>query len=107
AAQPNVSNVPPVPPPQPTPAQAPQPFQPYPSMPGQVPTPPAHNTPYAPPPAPQQQPPPPQPQTHIPNQEELLQQVLNMPQATVDALPEAERSQVMLLRQQLMQGGMR
>ena len=107
AAQPNVSNVPPVPPPQPTPAQAPQPFQPYPSMPGQVPTPPAHNTPYAPPPAPQQQPPPPQPQAHIPNQEELLQQVLNMPQATVDALPEAERSQVMLLRQQLMQGGMR
>lgn len=111
AAQPNVSNVPPVPQPQPTPAQAPQPFQPYPSIPGQVPTPPAHNTPYAPPPAPQQQPPPPQPQpqaqAQIPNQEELLQQVLSMPQATIDALPPAERSQVMLLRQQLMQGGMR
>nr|KMM65502.1 hypothetical protein CPAG_01852 [Coccidioides posadasii RMSCC 3488] len=83
-------------------------FQPYPPIPGQVSTPPIHSTPFAPPPPPQ-----PQPQTQpplqaqIPGQEELLQQVLSMPQATIDALPPAERSQIMLLRQQLLQGGMR
>ncbi|KAJ5750556.1 hypothetical protein N7533_007584 [Penicillium manginii] len=43
----------------------------------------------------------------IPNQEELLQQVLSMPQSAIDALPANERSQIMILRQQLMQGGMR
>jgi cleavage stimulation factor subunit 2 len=51
--------------------------------------------------------PPPQPPQQMPGQDELLQQVLSMPQAAIDALPPMERSQIMLLRQQLMQGGMR
>ncbi|WEW57991.1 hypothetical protein PRK78_003458 [Emydomyces testavorans] len=88
--------------------QIPPQFQTYPPIPGQISTPPVHSTPFAPPP-PQPQPqvaqPPLQPQ--MPGQEELLQQVLNMPQATIDALPPTERSQIMLLRQQLLQGGVR
>lgn len=95
--------------------QMPQPYQPYPSMPGQISTPPVHSTPFAPPPQTAQQQPPPQQQqqqqqpsqAQVPGQDELLQQVLSMPQATIDALPPAERSQIMLLRQQLLQGGMR
>ncbi|EEP76119.1 conserved hypothetical protein [Uncinocarpus reesii 1704] len=77
----------------------------YPPIPGQISTPPVHGTPFVPPP--------PQPQPQAPQlpqmagQEELLQQVLSMPQATIDALPPTERSQIMLLRQQLLQGGMR
>ncbi|CRG84607.1 hypothetical protein PISL3812_01870 [Talaromyces islandicus] len=82
-----------------------QPYQPYGAVPGQVSTPPIHNTPFAPPP-PQPQQPAATPQ-QIPGQEELLQQVLNMPQAQIDALPPVERSQILLLRQQLLQGGMR
>ncbi|KAJ5212427.1 uncharacterized protein N7498_004073 [Penicillium cinerascens] len=86
---------------QPAPVQQPaQQFQPY-GVPGQIGTPPVSGTPFAPPPA---QPAAPQ---GVPNQDELLQQVLSMPQATIDALPPMERSQIMLLRQQLMQGGMR
>lgn len=77
-----------------------QPYQPYgAAVPAPVSTPPVHSTPFAPPPAaaPQQ----------VPGQEELLQQVLNMPQAQIDALPPLERSQILMLRQQLMQSGMR
>lgn len=48
-----------------------------------------------------------QPVQQIPGQGELLAQVINMPQATIDALPPTERAQIMLLRQQLMQGGLR
>ncbi|KAJ5137753.1 hypothetical protein N7526_003986 [Penicillium atrosanguineum] len=87
---------------QPAPVQQPaQQFQqPY-GVPGQIGTPPVAGTPFAPPPpqaaAPQ----------GVPNQDELLQQVLSMPQAAIDSLPPMERSQIMLLRQQLMQGGMR
>ncbi|KAG5289345.1 RNA recognition motif containing protein, polyadenylation factor subunit CstF64 [Histoplasma ohiense] len=91
------------PPPQPTP-QIPQQFQPYPSIPGQISTPPVQHAAFAPSqtqPQTQQQPAP------IPSQDELLQQVLNMPQSAIDALPPTERSQIMLLRQQLLQGGMR
>lgn len=84
--------------PQPAPSQ---PFQPY-GVPGQVSTPPVHSAPFAPPQGATQA-----PQQQIPGQEELLQQVLNMPQSTIDALPPLERSQIMLLRQQLMQSGMR
>lgn len=81
-------------------AAAPAPYQPYSTVPAQVSTPPVQSSPFAPPPAtatPQQ----------IPGQEELLQQVLSMPQSQIDALPPLERSQIMMLRQQLMQGGMR
>lgn len=78
-------------------AQPPQQYQPY----GQIGTPPVASTPFAPPPpqpaAPQQ----------VPGQDELLQQVLSMPQAAIDSLPPMERSQIMLLRQQLMQGTLR
>ncbi|KAL1998338.1 hypothetical protein VTN02DRAFT_6366 [Thermoascus thermophilus] len=88
---------------QPAAPQTTQPLQPYGTMPGQISTPPVQNAPYAPPPAAQQVP----QQQQIPGQEELLQQVLNMPQAAIDALPPVERSQIMLLRQQLMQSGMR
>jgi cleavage stimulation factor subunit 2 len=86
--------------PQPQPQPTPQPFQSFPGMPGQVSTPPVVNPPVVPQP-------PPQPQQQMPGQEELLQQVLSMPQSAVDALPPMERSQIMVLRQQLMQGGMR
>ena len=82
----------------PPPPPATQAFQPFPAVPGQIATPPMVNTPFAPQPA---------PQPAVPGQEELLQQVLTMPQATIDALPPVERSQIMLLRQQLMQGAMR
>lgn len=81
-----------------------QPYQPYATIPGQVATPPVQQNPYAPPPA---QPQAAAAQAQMPSQEELLQQVLSMSQATIDALPPLERSQIMLLRQQLMQGGMR
>lgn len=79
-----------------------QPYQPFPGVPGHVSTPPVTNPPFM-----SQPPQPPQPPTQVPGQEELLQQVLAMPQSAIDALPPMERSQVMLLRQQLMQGGMR
>lgn len=96
-------------PPQPTPqpqAPAPQSYltQPqqlygqYPSLPTQVPTPPIRTLPYAPPPV-QQAPPPAAP---VPSQEELLKQVLAMTPQQIDALPPAERGQIILLRQQLM-----
>lgn len=94
--------------PQAPPPQIPQQFQSYPPIPGQISTPPVHSTPFAPPPPPpQQQPQAPQPPLQMPGQEELLQQVLSMPQAAIDALPPTERSQIMLLRQQLLQGAMR
>ncbi|KAJ5933705.1 hypothetical protein N7454_006034 [Penicillium verhagenii] len=84
-------------PPQPT---AHQPYQAY-GAPGQISTPPVASTPFAPPPPQAAQPQP------VAGQDELLQQVLAMPQAAIDALPPMERNQIMLLRQQLMQGGMR
>ncbi|OJJ50575.1 hypothetical protein ASPZODRAFT_86053 [Penicilliopsis zonata CBS 506.65] len=88
---------------QPAPPPAAQAYQPYQGgAPAQISTPPVASTPFAPPPAVQA--PPPQ---QVPGQEELLQQVLSMPQAAIDALPPVERGQIMLLRQQLMQGGMR
>jgi cleavage stimulation factor subunit 2 len=74
------------------PAQAFQPFS-------AVPTPPMVNQPFVPQATPQP--------AAMPGQEELLQQVLTMPQSAIDALPPMERSQIMLLRQQLMQGAMR
>ncbi|KAJ5171902.1 hypothetical protein N7492_004495 [Penicillium capsulatum] len=74
-------------------------YQPYGGVPGQISTPPVAGTPFAPPP--------PQATPQVPGQEELLQQVLSMPQSAIDALPPMERSQIMLLRQQLMQGAMR
>ncbi|KAJ5815683.1 hypothetical protein N7474_007460 [Penicillium riverlandense] len=86
---------------QPAAAAPPQPQQQFQPYGGQIGTPPVVGGPFAPPP--------PQgaAQAQIPNQEELLQQVLGMPQSAIDALPPMERSQIMLLRQQLMQGGMR
>ncbi|KAF7162641.1 hypothetical protein CNMCM5623_007866 [Aspergillus felis] len=93
---------------QPTAAAAPsappaaQAFQPFSAVPGQISTPPVVSTPFAPQPATQAA-----PQQQVPSQEELLQQVLSMPQSAIDALPPMERNQIMLLRQQLMQGAMR
>lgn len=77
-------------------AAQPAPAQPHQSFPGQVSTPPVGGQSFMPQP--------PQPQPQMPNQEELLQQVLSMPQSAIDALPPMERSQIMLLRQQLTQG---
>ncbi|KAK2744491.1 hypothetical protein FQN55_006818 [Onygenales sp. PD_40] len=88
------------------PPHIPQQYQPYPPVPGQISTPPVQHTPFVPPPIPPQQPPQ-QPPAQIPGQEELIQQVLSMPQSAIDALPPTERAQIMMLRQQLMQGGMR
>ncbi|KAB8231837.1 hypothetical protein ETB97_002634 [Aspergillus alliaceus] len=68
------------------PPPAAQPFQPFSAVPGPVSTP---------------------PQQQMAGQDDLLQQVLSMPQSAIDALPPMERSQIMLLRQQLMQGAMR
>ncbi|PKY01332.1 hypothetical protein P168DRAFT_273527 [Aspergillus campestris IBT 28561] len=82
------------------PPPAAQPFQPFSAVPGQVSTPPMVGTPFAAPAAAPAAP-------SMPGQEELLQQVLSMPQAAIDALPPMERSQIMVLRQQLMQGAMR
>ncbi|KAL9117359.1 MAG: hypothetical protein Q9187_006103 [Circinaria calcarea] len=85
----------PPPPPQLYQPPPPQSFQPYPQLQGQthVATPPIYQQPYQPPPV---QAPPPQP----PSQEELLKQVLAMPQSEVDRLPPAERQQIMALKQQ-------
>ncbi|KAJ5103152.1 hypothetical protein N7532_003681 [Penicillium argentinense] len=77
-------------------------YPPYAGVPGQTGTPPVAGGPFAPPPA--------QPaatQAPNPQRDELLQQVLNMPQSMVDALPPTERQQIMILRQQMMGGGMR
>lgn len=85
-----------------------QPYQAYGApVPAQVSTPPVHNSPFAPPPPMAQQAPVAAAAPQMPGQEELLQQVLSMPQAQIDALPPLERSQIMMLRQQLMQSGMR
>ncbi|KAL9587166.1 MAG: hypothetical protein Q9212_000439 [Teloschistes hypoglaucus] len=65
-------------------------------MPGPVPTPPAHNQPYQPPPM-QQQPP---PQQAGLDRDNLLKQVLDMPQEQVDSLPPAQRAQVMQIRRE-------
>ena len=71
----------------------------FPSMTGptHVPTPPVQHLPYAPPPLQQQAPP-----TQISTQEELLKQVLAMTPQQIDALPPAERSQIIMLKQQLL-----
>ena len=78
--------------------QQPPNYNPYPQIPGQqqVPTPPVYGAAYAPPP-PVPQPQPPQQQ---PDPQQLIKQVLSMPQSSVDALPPAERAQIMALRQQ-------
>jgi len=96
-----------IPPPRPVPTYQPPPpqqqqYPPYQQMPGPMhqPTPPVHNQPYQQPP-PVQQPPP----LVQPGQEELLKQVLAMPQHQIDQLPPPERSQIMMLRQQF--GGQR
>jgi len=75
-------------PPQPTPYGA------YPQMQGQMPvaTPPVIQQAYPPPPVPQ-----PAPQ---PSHDDLLRQVLEMPQAEVDKLPPNEREQIMALKRQ-------
>lgn len=80
---------------QPPPQQ--MPYQQYPQVQGQthVSTPPLHQQAYPPPPA-QQAPPPQGP----PNQEDLLKQVLDMPQYEVDRLPPADRAQIVAIRQQ-------
>ena len=86
-------------PPRPAPNYQPPVQQTYPQYPpisGQMhaPTPPVHNQLYQPPPAPLV---PPQPA----NQEELLQQILNMPQHQIDQLAPGDRAQIMAVRQQL------
>ena len=86
-------------PPRPAPSYQPpvqQAYPQYPPMSGQMhaPTPPVHNQLYQPPPAPLV---PPQPA----NQEELLQQILNMPQHQIDQLAPGDRAQIMAVRQQL------
>jgi cleavage stimulation factor subunit 2 len=69
------------------PLPATQPFQPFSAVPGPVSTP---------------------PQQQFEGQEQLLQQVISMPQSAIDALPPMDRNQIMLLRQQIIQnGGMR
>ena len=89
------------PPSRPTPVyQAPPPSQPvyqqYPATPAQhVSIPSAQPMPYQQP-QPAQHPPP----SQQPGQEELLKQVLAMPQQQIDLLPPTERSQIMMLRQQ-------
>ncbi|KAL8664719.1 MAG: hypothetical protein Q9202_002854 [Teloschistes flavicans] len=64
-------------------------------LPGHVPTPPAHNQPYQPPPI-QQQPPPPQ----IGGRDDLIKQVLDMPQQQIDNLSPAQRAQVMQVKRE-------
>lgn len=101
ASHPAQPPAPPVPPRQ-TPSYQPPVQQPYPQYPpisGQmhVPTPPVHTQLYQPPPAT----PLPQQQQQPPNQEELLQQILNMPQHQIDQLAPADRAQIMAVRQQL------
>lgn len=100
-----------IPPPRPTPVgaygQPPPPQQQYGGYPpppqhmqppmGHVPTPPVQGGMYQPP---TQQIPPPQP-----SQEDLLKQLLNLPQHEIDRLPPAERQQIMDLRQRLAAGG--
>lgn len=76
-------------------------YQPFAGIPGPIATPPVVNPPFAPPAAAAAAAP--QPAAAV-AQDELLQQVLSMPQSAIDALPPVERSQIMLLRQQLMQG---
>ena len=56
--------------------------------------------------------PPPQPQPQPngglnPQQQALLQQVMQLTPEQIDALPEAQRAQLLQLRQQVMSGGMR
>lgn len=88
------------PPSQPTPVYQPPPpsqpiYQQYPAAPaqhGSIPT--NQSMPYQPPPVQHPQPP------QQPSQEELLQQVLDMPQEQIDRLQPTERAQIMMLRQQ-------
>lgn len=96
----------------PAPTPAPVVQQPYaPPMaqgfaPPQMGTPPVHGMQFPPPPPPQQgyQAPPPQ-QQMLPDQEQLRRQVMEMPQAIIDALAPPERAQIMALRQSFMAQG--
>ena len=100
ASQPAQAPANPVPPRQAPSYQPPvqQPYPLYPPMSGQmhVPTPPVPNQLYQPPPAPA-----PPPQQQALNQEELLQQILNMPQHQIDQLAPSDRAQINAVRQQL------
>ncbi|KAL8688374.1 MAG: hypothetical protein Q9218_005701 [Villophora microphyllina] len=87
----------------PPPPMPPQQYGQY-GIPGHVPTPPVHGQPYQPPPMQQQPPPlqqqqqpPPPPQPGL-DRDDLLNQVLNMPQQQVDSLPPAQRDQIMQLK---------
>jgi cleavage stimulation factor subunit 2 len=81
----------PVPPPTATPSQMPtRPYQPPPTQYGTPPVPPTHYQPPAPP----------QPPALPPGQEELIRQLLSMPQTEIDKLGPAERAQVMALKAQ-------
>jgi cleavage stimulation factor subunit 2 len=80
----------------PPPAQPTYPQYPTAPVPMHAPIPPTQPLPYQT--LPVQQAPPPQ----QPGQEELLKQVLAMPQQQIDLLPPTERSQIMMLRQQYM-----
>jgi len=81
--------------PAPQPPPAAYPYPPQQQYAGGVPTPPVAQQ-YQPPP---QAAPAPTPQAQ-PSQNDLIQQVLAMPQAMIDALPPEQRAQIMQLRQQ-------
>lgn len=99
AAAPPTIPTPQIPPPIPSvqPGMQHQPYAGYPSMahPGMVPTPPVQQA-YQPPPPPQQQVP---PQF---DRDALIRQVLAMTPAQIDALPPAERQQLIQIRQSLL-----
>ncbi|KAF2402534.1 hypothetical protein EJ06DRAFT_507452 [Trichodelitschia bisporula] len=78
----------------------PQPYQQYPPPQpyASVPTPPVQPVYHAPPPAPA-----PPPAAAPLSREALIQQVMSMSQESIDALPPADRVQIMTLRQSLMQ----
>lgn len=88
----------------------------YPAAPnhlGQVGTPPVHGLAYPPPPVqqyqpPRAQPPPPQPApAAAADTDALVQQVMSLPQAVIDALPPTEREQIMILKAQFLAQGYR
>ncbi|KAI9673917.1 MAG: hypothetical protein M1817_002123 [Caeruleum heppii] len=83
----------------------------YPQGYGQMPVPtPPGRTPYAPPPVPTPQPPQAAPAAApsiAPDQAALLQQVLALPMEQINAMPPAERDQLLTLRQQIISGAIR
>ncbi|KAH8841903.1 hypothetical protein MCOR01_005852 [Pyricularia oryzae] len=96
-----------VPPPAAAPAHAPAPYGAPPAAAAVYQQHPVANTPpvpmpYAPPAAPTAATPTPAPAAAPQDTDALMQQVLALPQATIDQLPEAERAQIMALRASLM-----